>query len=80
MAELTIERRQEITTHLAYILLGLRSFTVEELKQVIDSARQEEAIGPLLDPTKWINEDLFTGVRKTIEVLELLIKLKEALE
>lgn len=74
------ERMEQIASGLKSIRLQLGIIQTEELKEIIRDAERDEAIGPMLDPTRWRDEDLFTSVRKTRKVLGIMVELKRELE
>lgn len=78
--KLTKERVQEISSSIALIRCEVFGISEEELDELIKIGSQEEAIGPLLDPTKWRDEDLFGKTAKTLEVLRMIKELKRRLE
>ena len=76
MANLTKGRIQEIADQLLNIRLQLELIKPEEIEEILRGMSQDEAIGPLLDPTKWRDQDLFTVNAKSQRFLEKLLELK----
>ena len=78
MPTMTQERVKEIADILLRIRMLLTNITAEEITEVVQGLSRDEAIGPLLDPTKWRDEDLFSQSTKSKRFLECLFALKNA--
>jgi len=76
MAKLTKERTKEIADQLLNIRLQLELIKPEEIQEILRGMRQDQAIGPLLDPTKWRDRDLFSLNNKSQCFLVKLLELK----
>jgi len=76
MAKLTKERTKEIADQLLNIRLQLELIKPEEIQEILRGMRQDQAIGPLLDPTKWRDRDLFSLINKSQCFLVKLLELK----
>ena len=76
MAKLTKERIHEIASLLFNLRLQLQQVNPEEIQEILSGMRQDEALGPLLDPTKWRDEDLFSLNNKSQRFLEKLLELR----
>lgn len=76
MPQLTKTRVQQIADLLLNIRLLLEQINPGEIEEIQKGMRHDEAIGPLLDPTKWRNEGLFSLNAKSQRFLEKLLDLK----
>ena len=77
---ITKDRMQFIGNSLRNIRLQLMLIRQGELEEIISDAERDEAIGPLLDPTRWADQDMFSSTRRMKNVLKLIIKLKKEFE
>ena len=78
--EISKDRMQLIANFLRNIKLQLMLLDTKELEQIIEDASRDEAIGPMIDPTRWRDEDMFTSTHKMKTVLRMIIELKKELE
>ena len=77
---LTKERVEEVVHRLAGIRLLLSDIKEEEIDELIRIGNYEGTVGPLMDPTRWRDEDLFEKTDRAQEVLRAIKELKRRLE
>lgn len=78
--EITLVRSLEIAPHIEGIREHLNAITEEDLLGLISVGNSEEALGPMLDPTRWRDEGLFDATRQTKKVLQALLDFKRAVK
>ena len=61
------------------MLLLLYTFPPKVLQDAIDRINRETSIGPMLNPTAYLDNTRFNNAREYIDVLEAAIKLRRLL-
>lgn len=74
---MTIRTAEQVQKSIEDIVKSMNSIRVEELNSILESARHEEAIGPLLDPTRF-QRGGFEVVRQTKTVIQAIKDFKYA--
>ena len=69
------ERVKEIAAHLLDLRVRLTQVSADEVKEILHGLSQDEAIGPLLNPSAW-QGDRFDANRRSRDFLEKLLALK----
>jgi len=77
---ITYARSLKIGLHLRDLIVSVNAISEEELKEYLRQISYNEAMGPMLDPTKWRDEDLFTQASQSKKVLSALLDFKQAVK
>ena len=67
----------EVQKSIEDIVEAMNSIRIEELNQMLQSAKREEAIGPMLDTSRY-QGDGFDAIRQTKKVLQAINDFKYA--
>lgn len=74
---LTPERARKVGVYLRALVVALNRLTEEDLEAVLSSISRDEALGPMIDPTRWRNGDLFGKAYDTRKVIQAVLILKK---
>lgn len=75
--ELTVERAQEVASHLKLLVVEVNSITKDDIGAVLKDISISETLGPILDPTGWRDENWFDKANGTKKVMQALLRFKE---
>ncbi len=75
---ITKRRGLEIGMHMRNIVSNVNAITEEELEAFIHIIDRDQALGPLLDPTAWRDEQLFESSTGIMKVVRALLDFKKA--
>ena len=74
------ERVKIIAALLATIVLTFNAIEEEELEQLLKGVSQEEAIGPLPNPTAYMGGDRFDALQGTPKVIGEILRFKRTVK
>ncbi len=75
--EITQEQIQDCANNLTELCRVMNSIEEEVLTSMLRDMSREQAIGPLLDPTLWRDENLFDKSNKTGKVIRAILDFKK---
>jgi len=76
---LEIDKAVEIGKHLEGIVKHVNAISEDDLETLLETGSQEEALGPMIDPTAW-RDGLFDVYRQTSKTLQALLDFKRAVK
>jgi len=71
------DKQLEVYQKMGKIVESMNAMTIEDLAQMSQEISRDEAIGPLIDPTKW-RDSKFDEVRMIKTVVQAIIEFKKA--
>ncbi len=75
--EITQERVEECAGYMTQLCVVMNKLDSEVLEAMLRDLSRGSAVGPLMDPTRWRDEDLFDKAHKTEKVLRAIQAFKK---